>query len=169
MSHASVTRTISTPEPVDAANTLAFMLVRVGGRRLALDARMVEEVAVKGAVTRVPTAARHVLGVASLRGSLVPVVSLEQMLGVKGPARSDAATALPRLVVVRADEYEIALVVDEICGIVEERPAEFTAEASGADRPCFLREEFAWQGNLVCVLDVPLLIATAAGRSTGGD
>jgi chemotaxis signal transduction protein len=169
MSQASAARPVSPPEPVDAANTLAFMLVRVGARRFALDARMIQEVAVKGAVTRVPTAARHVLGVASLRGSLVPVVSLEQMLGVKGLARSDAATALPRLVVVRADEYEIALVVDEICGIVEERPAEFAAKASSADRPRFLREEFAWQGNLVCVLDVPLLIATAAGRSPGDD
>ena len=169
MSHASAARPVSPPEPVDEVNTLAFMLVRVGGRRFALDARLIQEVAVKGAVTRVPTAERHVLGVASLRGNLVPVVSLEQMLGVKGPARSDSATALPRLVVVRADEYEIALVVDEICGIVEERPAEFTAKTSSADRPGFLREEFAWQGNLVCVLDVPLLIATAAGRSPRGD
>ena len=169
MSHASAARPVSPPEEVSASDWVAFMLVRLGGRRCALDARMVQEVAVKGAVTRVPTAARHVLGVASLRGSLVPVVSLEQMIGVVGPARSDVATSLPRLVVVRAGEHEIALVVDEICGIVEERPAAFTAKLGSAGRPRFLREEFAWQGNLVCVLDVPLLVATAAGRSQGGD
>jgi chemotaxis-related protein WspD len=110
-----------------------------------------------------------VLGVASLRGSLVPVVSLEQMIGTVGTALPDAATTLPRLVVVRAGEYEIALVVDEICGITDEQPAAFTAKTGSARRPCFLREEFAWQGNLVRVLDVPLLVATAAGRSQGGD
>jgi chemotaxis signal transduction protein len=175
MSKASAARTVSPPEPpsapgpVDASDSVAFMLVRLGARRFALDARMVQEVAVKGAVTRVPTAARHVLGVASLRGSLVPVVSLEQMIGTVGTALPDAATTLPRLVVVRAGEYEIALVVDEICGITDEQPAAFTAKTGSARRPCFLREEFAWQGNLVRVLDVPLLVATAAGRSQGGD
>jgi len=169
MSHASAARPVSPPEEVSASDWVAFMLVRLGGRRFALDARMVQEVAVKGAVTRVPTAARHVLGVASLRGSLVPVVSLEQMIGVVGPAASDSATTLPRLVVVRAGECEIALVVDEIRGIIDELPAVPGVKAGGAGRPGFLREEFDWQGTRVCLLDVPLLVAAAAGWSQEGD
>ena len=147
----------------------ALMLVRMGGRWFALAAGMVQEVAVKGAVTRVPTAARHVLGVASLRGGLVPVISLEQMIGVVGPAAPTLATRLPRLVVVRAGEYEIALVVDEIRGIIDDQPAVLGARAGSAGRPCFLREEFEWQGNQVSVLDVAQLVAAAAGLSQGGD
>ena len=85
--------------PGEPAKPSALMLVRVGGGWFALDTRMIQEVAVKGAVTRVPTAARHVLGVTSLRGGLVPVISLEQMVGMAGPARAEPATTLPRLVV----------------------------------------------------------------------
>jgi chemotaxis signal transduction protein len=128
---------------------------------------MVQQVAVKGAVTRVPTAARHVLGVASLRGSLLPVVSLEHMIGVVGPAASDSTTTLPRLVVVRADDCEIALVVDEVRGLIDGVPAALGVKSAG--RPRFMREEFDWQGTRVCLLDVALLVAAAAGRSQGGD
>ena len=157
------------PGPMSAGEAVALMLVRLGGRWFALPARMVQEVAVKGAVTRVPTAARHVLGVASLRGELVPVISLEQMIGVGGPALPDSATTLPRLVVVRAGEYDVAIVVDEICVIIEDRLPALTVKTGIAGRPSFMREEFEWQGNRVCALDVALLVAAAAGRSQGGD
>ena len=143
------------------------MLVRVGGRWFALAARMVEQVAVKGAVTRVPTAARHVLGVTGLRGGLLPVVSLEQMIGTVGPTTPGLATTLPRLVVVRAGECEIALVVDEIRGIIDDLPAGATAVPSGAGRPAFLAQEFEWQGRQVGVLDVAQLVAAAA-QTPGG-
>ena len=159
------------PDPAPEAAPLqvvAFMLVRVGGRWFALPAHMVQQVAVKRAVTRVPAAGRHVLGVTSLRGGLVPVISLEQMIGVVGPGPSDSAAALPRLVVVRAGECEIALVVDEIRGIIE-LPAVPGVKASGAGRPGFLREELDWEGTRVCVLDVALLVAAAAGSSQEGD
>jgi purine-binding chemotaxis protein CheW len=156
------------PERGRDGDAVALMLVRVGGRWFSLDARMVQEVAVKGAVTRVPTAARHVLGVAGLRGDVVPVISLEQMIGSVGPAAPGLGTTLPRLVVVRAGECDLALVVDEIRGIIDELPATVTAEIRNAGRPPFLGAEFEWQGKLVCVLDVPQLVAAAAGGSQGG-
>jgi chemotaxis signal transduction protein len=150
------------------SQTVALMLVRVGGRWFAIDARMIEEVAVKGTVTRVPTAARHVLGVAGLRGGVVPVISLQQMIGIAGAATTELATTLPRLVVVRAGDCELALVVDEIRGIIADHSGADAAQASGAERPSFLRREFEWQGKLVGVLDVAQLAAAAAGSSQGG-
>ena len=147
---------------------VALMLVRVDGRWFGLDTRMVQEVVAKGAVTRVPTAARHVLGVAGLRGGVVPVISLQQMIGIGGSATTELATTRPRLVVVRVGDCEVALVVDEIRGIIDGPAAVATATAPSAGQPAFLRQEFGWQGKLVCVLDVPELIATAAGRNQGG-
>jgi len=152
----------------EVANALALMLVRVGGRWLAIDACRVTEVAAKGAITRVPTAPRHVLGVAGLRGGLVPVVSLERMLGVGGAATPGLAATLPRLVVVAA-EYELGLVVDEISGIIEDVPLTHAADAGAPGRPAFLREEFEWEGQRVRVLDVARLAAVAAGQGRGGD
>jgi purine-binding chemotaxis protein CheW len=149
--------------------TMALMLVRVAGRWFTLDARLVQEVAVKGAVTRVPTAPRHVLGIAGLRGGLVPVVSLEQMLAVLGPSTSDTAATLPRLVVVRSGEFEVGLVVDEIRGIINAMPPAHAPETGTPGHPTFLWGEFEWQGNLVRMLDVPRLLAAAAERGQGGD
>lgn len=169
MSHSGVPLPESPPaSPSPPASAITLMLVRVGGGWFAIDARMIQEVAVKGAITRVPTAARHVLGVTGLRGSLVPVISLEQMVGTVGSAPTEAATTRPRLLVVRADDCDIALVVDEIRGIIDDVPALVTARASRAGRPSFLRNEFDWQGKLVSLLDVAELVATAAGRSQGG-
>jgi purine-binding chemotaxis protein CheW len=148
---------------------MALMLIRVAGRWFTLDARLVQEVAVKGAVTRVPTAPRHVLGIAGLRGSLMPVVSLEQMLAAPGPSSLDTAATLPRLVVVQAGEYEIGLVVDEIRGIIHALPPAPAPETGKPGHPSFLVGEFEWQGNLVCMLDVPRLVAAAAERGQGGD
>ena len=157
------------PQQAGEDEATALMLMRVAGRWFTIDAHMVQEVAVKGAVTRVPTAPRHVLGIVGLRGGLVPVVSLEQMLAGIGPSTSDAATTLPRLVVVRAGEYEIGLVVDEIRGIIHASPPAHAPETRKPGHPSFLCGEFEWQGNLVCRLDVPRLVAAAVERGQGGD
>ena len=42
--------------------TIPLMLLRLGSRWFAMDVRLIEEVALKGAVTRVPAAPRHILG-----------------------------------------------------------------------------------------------------------
>jgi chemotaxis signal transduction protein len=169
----SATPELPNPPPATASmpgerEAVPHMLVRVGARWFAIEARMVEVVAMKGAITRVPTAPRHVLGVTGLRGVLLPVVGLEQMLAVIGSSAADSAPARPRLVVVRTDEYEIALVVDETCGLIDAMPSVGSAESGAAARPAFVRGEFDWQGNRVSVLDVPRLVTAAAGRG-GGD
>lgn len=152
--------------PLVEPAAVTLMLVRLGGRCFGIDARMIREVAIKGAVTRVPTAPGHVLGVVSLRGTLVPVISLEQMVGGIGPVARDMTATLPRLVVVQAGENAMAVVVDEVRGIVS--CAALPAVAKGeAERPAFMREELAWQGETICLVDVPLLIATAAGQAEG--
>ena len=154
--------------PVSASTAVPFMIVRVGGRWFALAAHWVQEVASKGAVTRVPAAARHVLGVTGLHGGLLPVISLEKMMGTVGPAAPESATTRPRLLVLRAGESEIALVVDEIRGIVDDFPAPVTGATSRVGQPGFLQQEFDWQDKLVCVLDVPQLVAAAAEANPGG-
>ncbi len=141
------------------------MLVRVGERWFGIPTQAIREVALKGAVTRVPSAPRQVLGIANLRGSPVPVVSLEQLVGAPGQAR-DTTAVLPRLVVVQASEYEVALVVDEIRGIVEPVAPLILRDESG-ERPAFMREALVWQGETILLLDIPALVIAAAGLAEG--
>lgn len=151
--------------PVDGAlkdaSSSQLMLIRLGPRWFALEVGAIVEVVLKGIVTRVPTAPSHVLGVASLRGRLVTVVSLERLFGGAGEGNENAAT-LPRLVVVRDDACEMAVVAEEIHGMTEHVHGMDRGEERGLDLPGFVGEEFDWKGNRVYLLDVPLLVASAA-------
>jgi chemotaxis signal transduction protein len=147
--------------PFGEAATITLMLLRLGKRWFGVDVQSIEDVALKSWVTRVPTAPSHILGVATVRGRLVTVVGLERLVtGVGTLSRENSAT-LPRLVVMRADDYEMAVVADSIQGMTEYQPVP-DAEPTQADVPPFIRGEFDWRGRRVSVLDAPLLIAAAA-------
>jgi chemotaxis signal transduction protein len=151
--------------PVGEAAGISLMLLRLGTRWFAVEAHAVVEVALKGAVTRVPTAPNHIMGIASLRGRLITVVSLEQMLGGAGLLSSESTATLPRLVVVRHGDYEMALVAESIHGVGEhQRPRRPDDDLNHA-LPGFVREEFLWQGHWVALLDIPQLVVLAAQLS----
>lgn len=141
------------------------MLLRLGTRWFAMDVRSIEEVALKGAVTRVPTAPSHILGVTSLRGRLVTVVSLEQMMGGAGELSSQSSATLPRLVVVRDGDYEMAVVAEGIHGMTEHFVDHDMPSEQPTGEPSFVYEVFDWEGNRVALIDVPGLVATAARMS----
>jgi chemotaxis signal transduction protein len=145
------------PEP-----PLSLLLIRVGRRWFGLRAESVREVGTKGYVTRVPTAPAYVLGVTLIRGRLVPVLALEGLLGAVGVG--DSAQTLPRLVVLHHGETEIALLADETRGIIEHRLENPSTAGRAADRPRYLGAELEWEGTLVCLIDVPILIAEATPR-----
>jgi chemotaxis signal transduction protein len=143
----------------EPASLLPLLFLRVGRRWFAVRSETVREVGTKGYVTRVPTAPVHVLGVTLIRGRLVPVLALEGLLGSLGSA--EVVHTLPRLVVLRHEDTEIALVADETKGVIERRVSTATDGGRAADRSRFLGSEFEWEGKLVCMIDVPALIAEA--------
>lgn len=144
----------------------SYLLIRVANRWLGVDAQAVVEVAVKGVITRIPTAPRHVLGITSLRGGLIPVVSLAQLMGSTSSMSTDNGLISPRLVVVATPEYELALVVHDVGGFVTQvsRKSETPNK-----RPGFLSDEIVWDGRTVDVVDLTALTAAAAGSGAQGD
>ena len=151
--------------PIGEGTSSSLMLLRLGTRWFAIDAHAVAEVALKGAVTRVPTAPSHIMGITNLRGRLVTVVSMEQMLGGDGLLSSENPTTLPRLVVVRHGEYEIAIVAESIHGVGEHLGASRVDDEPAQPLPDFIREEFLWQGRRIALLDSAKLVAMAARLS----
>ncbi len=153
----------SAAELADPPLTLLFL--RVGRRWFGVRSDSVREVSTKGYVTRVPTAPSYVLGVTLIRGRLVPVLALEGLLGAI--TAGDTAQTLPRLVILRHEDTEIAVVADETRGIIEHRLKDAGDGKRSAERPRYLGAEFTWEGRLVCMIDVPLLISEATPRSAG--
>lgn len=85
-----------------------FLLARIGGRALAIDAAEVDSVIDIGVVVPTPGAPHTVVGVAALRSRVVTVVDTWAVLGVASAARS------PRAVVTRVDGHDYAMLFDAV-------------------------------------------------------
>ncbi|WP_044560504.1 chemotaxis protein CheW [Azospirillum sp. B4] len=101
---------MSAPDAADEGRQ-QVLTFRVGAARLAAPASDVTEVLRRLRVTRVPHAPPGLMGVASVRGAVVPVVSLARVLG--GGDAGGGASATSRILLLRAGE-PVAVEVDEV-------------------------------------------------------
>jgi purine-binding chemotaxis protein CheW len=90
-----------------AGRARRFLTFRVAARTYAAPAETVAEVIRIPAAARVPHAPRALLGLANLRGSVLPLVSLAILLGIEEPSPSPSARAI-----VLAGDAPVAVVVD---------------------------------------------------------
>jgi chemotaxis signal transduction protein len=88
----------------------------VAGRQLAADIRHTREVVALPDRTPVPRAPAHVLGVANLRGYIVPIVDIRHLLGSPAGPPSEAART-PRTIVLEGDGAQSAIAMDEVLGL----------------------------------------------------
>ena len=137
------------PAPADEAGTVPMIVIRIGVRWFAVAAERVREVVTLESITHVPGASQQVLGVALVRGRLVPVLDLPGLLGI--PRAGGAAITRPRLVVLALGEEEAAVVADETRGVLELPPASQDAEG-------FVRGQLRWDGNIAAVLDAEAIV-----------
>jgi len=145
--------------PSDAGSALRFLTVQVEGRVYALPAEAVAEVMRVPALTRVPQSPRALLGVANLRGSVVPVASLRGLLGMDETSLPPTARA-----VVLDLGTRVALVVDAVRALVAIAPervqsgeAELGAEPGERVHGTF--DDGA--GEATKILDIRTLLDTA--------
>jgi purine-binding chemotaxis protein CheW len=116
---------------IDVSQTVAaglrrFLLFHVEQRLYALPAEWVIEVIRIPVVARVPQAPKALLGIANLRGAVLPLVSLRVLLGMEDTDESAASRAI-----VCDDGAPVAIAVDAVAslvtieaGCVETKPAE---------------------------------------------
>ena len=136
-----------------------FLTFRVAGQLYALPAGQIAEIIRLPAVARVPQAPRGLLGLANLRGNVLPVASLRGLLG--GEATTDAATRA----IVLDGAAPVALAVDVVEALVTVDAEQIeTRQAELAARPGeILKGAFATDGqkSIVKILDIAALIGAA--------
>ncbi len=138
-----------------AAQTRPFITFFAGGEPFAADAADVSEIFRKPHITRVPGAPPSLVGIAGLRGSATPVVSLARLLGqadVEGPDN--------RLLLL-AGERSIGVCVDRVGALAALAPAD------DADGPAAGRL-YAIEGSALRVLDLEGLLRRAFAQGLGG-
>ena len=95
--------------------SLRACVFTVGGKPLAADIRHTREIVVLPDPTPVPRAPAHVLGVANLRGHVVPIVDIGPVLGL--PPRPAGDGAGPRTIVLEDAGIAVAVALDEVLGL----------------------------------------------------
>jgi len=132
-----------------------FLTFKSEGRFYALPAASVSEVARMPMLARVPHAPRSLIGLANLRGSVIPVASVSVLLG-----REDAATTSASRLIVLEGASPVALAVDEVASLVRVAPEQVrTAEAEvAAEAGEHLRGVFDSGAHVTKILDIPELL-----------
>lgn len=100
------------PESVEAAGHWRGVGFRLGSRRLVSSFDEVMEILPMPAVTPVPGAQPWMLGVANVRGTLLPVVDLKQFLEGERTVVHDGQ----RMLVVRQAGGNVAVLIEELYG-----------------------------------------------------
>lgn len=136
---------------------LRACLFSVGGSIFAVDVRSAREVAGFDEITPVPRGGRHLVGVANLRGTIVPIVDIRDALGLP-EARSARSV---HTLVVRDGSLAVAAVVDSVLGL-EPFDVVLPPDTPAASRAhgAFASGWVNWAGEIVPVLDIPRLLAT---------
>ncbi|GEJ55679.1 chemotaxis protein CheW [Anaeromyxobacter diazotrophicus] len=153
------------PDILSGAGEARLFCVRLLGGRYAFEASLVTEVVRLGPLTRLPAAPPFLPGVFSHRGEILPVLDVNQLLGLR-PLPLGAAT---RAAVVRAGAWKVAVLAEAVEGLVELDRA--TLQAPPAEAPGgaaeFLSAVARDARGELAVLDLPRLVEAARARSVG--
>jgi purine-binding chemotaxis protein CheW len=116
--------------PATPAPTEELLAIRVGGDSYALRLRGVLELVAGHPVSRLPSATPHLLGLAGLRGGVVPVFSLTSLLGAAGGLPRET----PRWLLLCAEEEPFALAFDGFEGHLRLPTGALSCSAPGSAR-----------------------------------
>lgn len=152
--------------PAERGGTLPVVAFTLGGERYALEAALVREAVPAPPLARLPGAPGFFAGLANLRGEIVDVLDVRELLGVP-PARG----APTRLLVLGGERQELALAVDAVLDFQTIDPSRLTPvpESPARRRPEYARGLIPEGGVLLdgaAILGDPRLVLDGAVAPT---
>ena len=139
----------ASPEgPTAETEMLAFLL---SGEEYVVAVEQVNEVLKMWSLTPVPNAPEHILGVSSLRGTMLTIIDLGKRLGLAPAAMNEKS----RVVVVTVDDEKVGFIVDRVAGVVKLSPDLVRAVPETVERGIeFLRGIARKNDRLFILLDL---------------
>ena len=132
-----------------------MVVVAVDGQRYALPLAVVVRVVRAIEVTPLPDCPPAVLGVINVQGSVIPLYSLRRRFG-----KADREIQLEdQLVIVRSGSRTVALLVDEVRGVVECEPRRIVPVEQVEPHEDFIRAVVKLDDALALVPDLDVLLS----------
>lgn len=142
--------------PAAQLELLAFV---VAGEHYALDIEHIVEIVTPRAVTRVPNAEEGIVGIISLRGTIVTVVDARQRL--RHPPRKNGDHPDRRIIVVEKGGETLGFEVDRVLRVVKTDPSAIEAHpvVHASEQHEAIRGVFRHADALTILLDFDKLLA----------
>src|SRR5262245_18007963 len=131
----------------------------------AFDVRSAEEVVVFDDATPVPRAPAYVLGVANLRGHVVPLVDVRVLLGLPAGRAGRDLTGL----VIKAGGWQVAVNVDEVVGLEEFEQVTPPPDATIVRGRRLVIGALRRGGTVAMLLDAGELLGALRGAADGSE
>ena len=143
-------------QPARGARTAGqrLLLVQAGGQHLALPIGSLRGVERGRTVVTLPGASPSLRGIAGVRGQVVPVYALAELVGASGGAGEWLAIA--------AGDAPVALAFDALSGLVDVAPD--AIEPAGPAAPPHATATCRALGEVYWIVHVPVLLEQIAGR-----
>ena len=137
-----------------------FLTFRSEGRLYAVPANRVSEVVRMTALARVPQAPKSLLGLANLRGAVVPVAGLRSLLG-----RSEIAVSDKSRLVLMNGATPVALAVDEVASLVNVQANSIRLDDAEPSTDAEPDSVFQTGAGATTILNIEALLARAFPRA----
>ncbi|MCC6139857.1 MAG: purine-binding chemotaxis protein CheW [Nitrospira sp.] len=152
---------VALAENVKAPAPSRICLVTLGGELFAIDLRHVREVFELETMTPVPGVPSTLVGVANIRGTVMPLADLRPSLGIP------SAAPLPFAVVVRHGQQQVGILIDAVPEIRTIHPDDLlsgTSRGLSESRP-FLSGLAKIEERMSGMVDVQKLLACVEGAA----
>jgi purine-binding chemotaxis protein CheW len=157
--------TAKTVEETNTANLIELLTFVIAGEQYAVDIERIVEIVTPRPVTRIPNADNSVVGIMSLRGTIVTLVDVRRKLR---HGASAAQTDDTRIVVVDFHNEMVGFVVDRVLRVVKAAAAEIEPHpvVHAAELDESIRGVFRAGGALTILLDLDKLLDHRALAAT---
>lgn len=143
----------------ESHQVLTFVL---GNETYGVDILRVQEIRGWSAVTKIPHAPPHVLGVLNLRGSIVPIVDLRMRFCLDRAEYTTVTVIIVVSVISAAGRRDFGVVVDGVSDVVDVNPEEVKAapELGAKGATDYIRGLVPVAERMVVLLDIDRLIGS---------
>jgi purine-binding chemotaxis protein CheW len=145
-------------EKDEALDIRQLVLFCMGDEWYGINVESVREVIPSSIVTPLPNVPHHILGIFSLRGSIISVTDLSVIFGLSASNMGERT----KIVVIEGSGFVTGLMVDDAAGVVDIpidriEPPVSTLEG---ERAAAVEGQLDWDGRLIAVLNVDRIIET---------